>query len=146
MLIIALNLTPSVALCQIKDLNTQERVDALYKIYEQKKIYKKRLEELTDRYNRDARKCIKDIDSMNQIAIKMGERSEEYVSHNLDLQEGLLSSLKKQEKLEVENATLKAKKKKFFGIGFQLGGTYNFDKSKAEPYFGLGLSVNPIRF
>ena len=72
----------------------------------------------------------------------MGGASEEYVSHNLDLQEGLLGSLKKQEAQEVELAKLKAKRRKRFSIG-AFGG---YDVITQKPSVGGGLMVNLFTF
>ena len=78
------------------------------------------------------------MDSVTGIAVQMGVKSEEFVSHNLDLQEGLLSSLKRMEKQEIELATLKAKRKKRFGFGLYGG----YDVINQNPSFGIGLNYN----
>jgi len=106
---------------QTRSLNTPERVEALYKINEQRKMYYKQIQDCKSRYNAEVSKYEKALDSITSIAVQMGEKSEEFVSHNLDLQEGLLGSLKKQEQQEIELAKLKAKRKKRFGVGLYGG-------------------------
>lgn len=68
----------------------------------------------------------------------MGVKSEEFVSHNLDLQEGLLGSLKKQEEQEIELTKLKAKKVKRFGIGTYGG----YDVFTQRPSVGVSFNYN----
>jgi hypothetical protein len=58
---------------------------------------------------------------IQDLAVSLGEESSAFVDHNLDLQAGLLGSLKKQEQQEVELAKLKAKRPKRFGLGFYGG-------------------------
>lgn len=129
-------LTPCLSHSQTRSLNTQERVEALYKINEQRKEYYKQIQDCKNRYNAEVSKYEKALDSITSIAVQMGEKSEEFVSHNLDLQEGLLGSLKKQEQQEVELAKLKAKRKKRFGIGFY-GGYDAFHRN-----WSAGASLN----
>lgn len=115
-----------------------ERVTALYKINEQRKAYYKQIQDCKNRYNTEVSKYEKALDSVTSIAVQMGVKSEEFVSHNLDLQEGLLSSLKKMEKQEVELATLKAKRRKRFGFGLYGG----YDVINQNPSVGLSLNYN----
>jgi outer membrane protein W len=117
----------------VKDLNTPARVKALYEINEQRKAYKKQSQE-----------CEKDVEKVTDLAVSLGEESEKFLNHNLDLQGGLLTSLNKIENLEKENATLKAKKPKPFGIGVQIG--YGTNGADVKPYVGAGISYNFIRF
>ena len=117
----------------VKDLNTPARIKALYEINEQRKAYKLQSQE-----------CEKDVAKVTDLAVSLGEESEKFLNHNLDLQGGLLSTLDKIEKLEKENAVLKAKKPKPFGIGVQIG--YGTNGSDFKPYVGAGVSYNFIRF
>ncbi len=117
----------------VKDLNTPARVKALYEINEQRKSYKKQSQE-----------CAKDVEKVTDLAVSLGEESEKFLNHNLDLQTSLVSVLDKIEKLEKDNATLKAKKPKPFGIGIQIG--YGTNGSDFKPYVGAGVSYNFIRF
>ena len=117
----------------VKDLNTPARVKALYEINEQRKAYKKQSQE-----------CAKDVQKATDLAVSLGEESEKFLNHNLDLQGGLLTALEKIEKLEKDNSTLKAKKPKPFGIGVQIG--YGTNGSDVKPYVGAGISYNFIRF
>jgi len=123
---------------QTKDLNTAERVQALYKINEQRKVYYKQIQDCKSRYNTEVSKYEKALDSVVGIAVQMGVKSEEFVSHNLDLQEGLLGSLKKQEEQEVELTKLKAKRVKRIGIGGYAG----YDLMYTRPSFGVSLNYN----
>lgn len=115
-----------------------ERVQALYKINEQRKAYYKQIQDCKSRYNAEVNKYEKALDSVTSIAVSMGEKSEEFVSHNLDLQEGLLGSLKKQEAQEVELAKLKAKRVRRVGIGGYAG----YDLMNTVPSFGVSLNYN----
>jgi hypothetical protein len=63
----------------------------------------------------------KKFEQIQNLAVALGEESSAFVNHNLDLQAGLLGSLKKQEQQEVELAKLKAKRPKRFGLGFYGG-------------------------
>jgi hypothetical protein len=131
-------LIPYLSHSQTRDLNTKERVEALYKINEQRKAYYKQIQDCKSRYNAEVSKYEKALDSVTSIAVTMGEKSEEFVSHNLDLQEGLLGSLKKQEQQEVELAKLKAKKVRRFGIGAYGG----YDLLNSLPSVGVSLNYN----
>ena len=115
-----------------------ERVQALYKINEQRKAYYKQIQDCKSRYNAEVNKYEKALDSVTSIAVSMGEKSEEFVSHNLDLQEGLLGSLKKQEAQEVELAKLKAKRVRRVGIAGYAG----YDLMNTVPSFGVSLNYN----
>lgn len=123
---------------QTRSLNTKERVEALYKINEQRKVYYKQIQDCKSRYNAEVAKYEKALDSVTGIAIQMGVKSEEFVSHNLDLQEGLLGSLKKQEDLSIELEKLKSKKVKRFGIG----GYGGYDLINQRPSAGISLNYN----
>jgi t-SNARE complex subunit (syntaxin) len=115
-----------------------ERVQALYKINEHRKAYYKQIQDCKSRYNAEVNKYEKALDSITSIAVSMGEKSEEFVSHNLDLQEGLLGSLKKMERQEIELAKLKAKRVKSFGIGAYGG----YDLLHSVPSVGVSLNYN----
>jgi hypothetical protein len=131
-------LTHYSSLSQTKDLNTEERVEALYKINEQRKVYYKQIQDCTNRYNAEVSKYEKALDSVVDIAVQMGAKSEDFVSHNLDLQEGLLGSLKKQEQQEIELNKLKSKKVKRFGIG----GYGGYDLINRKPSAGVSFNYN----
>jgi len=77
------------------------------------------------------------LDSITKLALGLGADVKEYSSHNLDLQEGLLSSLKKQEKLDAEVARLKSRRHKW--VSFGAFGGYSID---LKPIFGAGAMVN----
>jgi len=124
MLIITLWLTAFHAHSQTKDLNSPERVAALYKINEQRKAYRDQIKH-----------CKKASDSLTKIAIELGDKSEEYASHNLDLQTGLVGLLKENADLELENQNLKSKKKKFISVGPYAG--YDVFKNN----YSAGISV-----
>ena len=115
---------PFHAQCQIKDLNSPERVASLYKINEQRKAYKKQIEH-----------CKNAVDSLTQIAVDMNLESKEYVSHNMDLQTGLIGLLKENSDLELENQKLRSNKKKFISVGPYAG----FDIFRSN--YSAGISV-----
>ena len=77
------------------------------------------------------------LDSITKLALGLGADVKEYSSHNLDLQEGLLSSLKKQEKLDAEITRLKSKRHKW--VSFGAFGGYDIN---LKPTFGAGVMVN----
>ncbi|NHM08017.1 hypothetical protein G4D82_12350 [Flavobacterium sp. CYK-4] len=133
------------AQCQTehKDLNSRERVEALYKINEQRKAYREQIKDCQRKANEQIAFYQRAIDSISKEAIDLGLESKEYVSHNLDLQEGLLSSLKKQEKIEVELATLKAKRKKRFGLGCSFG--WNL-LQRSDAFAGPSFNYDMISF
>jgi len=112
-------------------LNSPERVKALYQINEQRKAYRDQMKH-----------CKKAVDSLTKIAVKLGDRSNEYADHNLDLQSGLLGLIEQVHEKDVEIAKLKATKKKQFGIGLQAG----YNPMTGQPYGGGGVSWNPFRF
>jgi hypothetical protein len=114
----------------------------LYKINEQRKAYYKQIQDCKSRYNLEVSKYEKALDSVTGIAVTMGVKSEEFVSHNLDLQEGLLGSLKKQEQQEVEIAKLKSKKHRRFSVG-AFGG---YDPFLKKPTAGAGVMINLLTF
>jgi hypothetical protein len=104
-----------------KDLNSPERVKALYGIAVQHKELTKQVKDCQDRYNAEMQLFENKYKQIQDLAVSLGEESSAFVDHNLDLQAGLLGSLKKQERQEVELAKLKAKRPKRFGIGFYGG-------------------------
>lgn len=116
----------------VKDLNKYERVQALYKINEQRKFYRKQFEDCVSR-------CSRALDSITQVAIDMGIESKEFSSHNLDLQEGLLSSLKKQEEQEKKIIELESSKRKRISIGPYVG--YDFFQNKASGGISVQYSI-----
>ncbi len=104
-----------------KDLNSPERVKALYGIAVQHKELTKQVQDCQSRYNTEMQDYEKKFEQIQNLAVALGEESSAFVNHNLDLQAGLLGSLKKQEQQEVELAKLKAKRSKRFGLGFYGG-------------------------
>jgi hypothetical protein len=106
---------------QTKDLNSPERVEALYKITIQHRELTEQVKNCQDRYNEEMQSFEEKFNQIQNLAVTLGEESTAFVSHNLDLQEGLLGSLKKQEAQEVKLAKLESKNKKRFGIGFYTG-------------------------
>lgn len=100
-----------------KDLNSPERVKALYEITMQHRELTKQVQDCQNRYNSDMAGYEQKFEQIKSLAVALGQESSAFVSHNLDLQSGLLSSLAKQEKLEVENAVLKTKRTKRFALG-----------------------------
>ena len=106
---------------QTKDLNSPERVKALYGIAVQHSELTKQVQDCQNRYNSDMVEYEKKFEQIQSLAVALGAESSAFVDHNLDLQAGLLGSLKKQEQQEVEIATLKAKRPKRFGLGFYGG-------------------------
>ena len=83
----------------------------------------------------------KKFDQIQNLAVALGEESTAFVSHNLDLQEGLLGSLKKQEEQEVKLTKLESKNKKRFGIGFYAG----YDAINNQPSGGVSFHYTLIR-
>jgi hypothetical protein len=104
-----------------KDLNSPERVKALYGIAVQHKELTKQVKDCQNRYNAEMQSFENKYKQIQDLATSLGEESTAFVSHNLDLQEGLLGSLKKQEEQEVKLTKLESKNKKRFGIGFYTG-------------------------
>jgi hypothetical protein len=121
-----------------KDLNSPERVTALYKISMQHKELTKQVKECQSRYNTEMQAYEKSFEQIKSLAIALGEESSAFVSHNLDLQEGLLGSLKKQEQQEIELAKLKAKRTRRFGVGAYGG----YDLLNSVPSVGISLNYN----
>lgn len=121
-----------------KDLNSPERVKALYEITMQHRELTKQVQECRNTYNSEMSAYEDRFKQIQSLAVALGEESSAFVSHNLDLQAGLLSSLEKQEKLEVQNAELKAKRIKRFGIGTYGG----YDVFTQRPSAGLSLNYN----
>lgn len=109
---------------QTKDLNSPERVAALYKINEQRKAYREQIKH-----------CQKAVDSLTAVAVEMDLESKEYVSHNLDLQSGLIGLLKQSSDKDLEIEKLKNRKKKFFSVGPYAG----FDVFRTN--YSAGVSV-----
>jgi len=57
------------------------------------------------------------LDTISRAALDLGADVKEYSSHNLDLQQGLLSSLKKQEAYEVQIRELERRRHKWMQFG-----------------------------
>lgn len=125
-----------------KDLNSPERVKALYEITMQHKELTKQVASCKDKYNEDMANYEKSFKQIQSLAVALGEESSAFVSHNLDLQAGLLGLIEENKEQEVELATLKAKRKKRFSIGPYLG--YDFFQSKASG--GVGIQYTIIAF
>lgn len=126
---------------QTKDLNSPERVKALYGIAVQHSELTKQVQQCQDRYNLEMIEYEKKFDQIQNLAVALGEESTAFVSHNLDLQEGLLGSLKKQEEQEVKLTKLESKNKKRFGIGFYAG----YDAINNQPSGGVSFHYTLIR-
>ncbi len=126
---------------QTKDLNSPERVKALYGIAIQHKELTKQVKDCQDRYNAEMREFENKYKQIQDLAVALGEESSAFVNHNLDLQAGLLGSLKKQEEQEVKLAKLESKNKKRFGIGFYAG----YDAINKQPSGGISFHYTLIR-
>jgi hypothetical protein len=126
---------------QTKDLNSPERVKALYEITIQHKELTKQVQDCQNRYNVEMQDYEKKFEQIQNLAVALGEESSAFVNHNLDLQSGLLASLEKQEKQEVKIAKLEAKNKKRFGIGFYGG----YDAINNQPSIGISFHYTLIR-
>jgi hypothetical protein len=126
---------------QTKDLNSPERVKALYGIAIQHKELTKQVKDCQDRYNAEMIEFENKYKQIQDLAVALGEESSAFVNHNLDLQAGLLGSLKKQEEQEVKLAKLESKNKKRFGIGFYAG----YDAINKQPSGGISFHYTLIR-
>jgi SMC interacting uncharacterized protein involved in chromosome segregation len=126
---------------QTKDLNSPERVEALYKITIQHRELTKQVKDCQNRYNEEMQSFENKFNQIQSLAVALGEESSAFVSHNLDLQEGLLGSLKKQEEQEVKIAKLESKNRKRFGIGFYGG----YDVINNQASAGVSFHYTLIR-
>jgi SMC interacting uncharacterized protein involved in chromosome segregation len=126
---------------QTKDLNSPERVEALYKITIQHRELTKQVQDCQNRYNAEMQEFENKYKQIQELASSLGEESSAFVSHNLDLQAGLLSSLDKQEKQEVKIAKLEARDRKRFGIGLYGG----YDVINTQPSVGISFYYTLIR-
>jgi hypothetical protein len=126
---------------QTKDLNSPERVKALYEITIQHKELTKQVQDCQNRYNTEMQDYEKKFEQIQNLAIALGEESSTFVNHNLDLQAGLLGSLKKQEEQEVKLAKLEAKNRKRFGVGVYGG----YDVINSQPSAGISFHYTLIR-
>jgi hypothetical protein len=126
---------------QTKDLNSPERVKALYGIAIQHKELTKQVKDCQDRYNAEMREFENKYKQIQDLAVALGEESSAFVNHNLDLQAGLLGSLKKQEEQEVKLAKLESKNKKRFGLGLYGG----YDAINRQPSVGISFHYTLIR-
>lgn len=124
-----------------KDLNSPERVKALYEITIQHKELTKQVQDCQNRYNTEMQDYEKKFEQIQNLAIALGEESSTFVNHNLDLQAGLLGSLKKQEEQEVKLAKLEAKNRKRFGVGVYGG----YDVINSQPSAGFSFHYTLIR-
>lgn len=126
---------------QTKDLNSPERVEALYKITIQHKELTKQVKDCQNRYNTEMQEFENKYKQIHSLAVALGEESSAFVDHNLDLQAGLLGSLKRQEEQEVKLAKLEAKNKKRFGVGVYGG----YDVINSQPSAGISFHYTLIR-
>lgn len=125
-----------------KDLNSPERVKAMYQIVLQHQELTKQVKACKDQYNSDMAGYEEKFKQIQSLAVALGEESSAFVSHNLDLQAGLLNSLERQEKLEIKNAKLEAKRNRKWGIG-AYGGC---DLITQRPSVGISLNYNIYSF
>lgn len=121
-----------------KDLNSPERVQALYTISMQYIQLAKDVKECKETYNSQMAEHEARFKQIQSLSVALGEESSAFASHNLDLQEGLLSTMDKVEKLEVKNAKLESKVKRRFGIGAYGG----YDVLNSAPSVGVSLNYN----
>jgi hypothetical protein len=110
----------------------------LYGIAVQHKELTKQVKDCQDKYNAEMQSFENKYKQIQDLAVSLGEESSAFVDHNLDLQAGLLGSLKKQERQEIELAKLKAKRVKSFGIGAYGG----YDLLHSVPSVGVSLNYN----
>ena len=96
----------------------------------------KQVKDCQNRYNAEMAEYENKFKQIQELAIALGEESSQFVSHNLDLQAGLLNSLDKQEELEKKIIKLESKKKKRFGVG--LYGGYDVFNTR----WSAGASLN----
>lgn len=118
-----------------KDLNSPERVKALYEITMKLKAITGQIKDCQNKYNTDIKYLQKQSDSLTSIAVKMQGKSDEFLDHNLDLQAGILGLIKESEKQKSEIDLLKASKSKNFVIGAY--GGYDLIQQK----FSVGLAL-----
>jgi len=86
---------------------------------------------------------IKAADSCVVIVESQDKRLKEVIADNEKTASELRGLYDELGKLQVDNAVLKEKKPKPWGIGIQAGATYD---GKTKPYIGAGVSYNLIRF
>jgi hypothetical protein len=121
-----------------KDLNSPERVQALYTISMEYIQLSKDVKKCKETYNKEMAEHEARFKQIQSLSNALGEESSAFASHNLDLQEGLLSTMDKVEKLEVKNAKLESKVKRRFAIGLYGG----YDPIIQKPSVGLSLNYN----
>lgn len=121
-----------------KDLNSPERVEALYTISMQYIQLAKDVKQCKETYNKEMAEIQNRFKQIQSLSVALGEESSAFASHNLDLQEGLLSTMDKVEKLEVKNAKLESKVKRRFGIGAYGG----YDVLNSAPSVGVSINYN----
>jgi len=125
-----------------KDLNSPERVEALYTISMQYIQLAKDVKQCKETYNSQMAEHEARFKQIQSLSVALGEESSAFASHNLDLQEGLLSTMDKVERLEVKNAKLESKARRNFSIGPYAG----YDPITGRPSFGLGFQYKIISF
>lgn len=91
-----------------------------------------------DTYNKEMSEHEAKFKQIQSLSVALGEESTAFASHNLDLQEGLLGTMDKVEKLEVKNAKLESKVKRRVGIGCYVG----YDLMRTIPSIGVSLNYN----
>lgn len=124
-----------------KDLNSEERVKALYEITIQHQELTKQVQECQNKYNEEMADYEKRFNQIQSLAAALGAESSQFASHNLDLQAGLLSSLKQQEQQAVKVAKLEKKANKTVG----LGGAFGYDPITGSWRAVAGVTLNLIR-
>lgn len=125
-----------------KDLNSPERVEALYTISMQYIQLAKDVKQCKETYNKEMADIQNRFKQIQSLSVALGEESSAFASHNLDLQEGLLSTMDKVEKLEVKNAKLESKVRKNFSIGPYVG----YDPITQKESVGVGIQYKIISF
>lgn len=125
-----------------KDLNSPERVQALYTISMQYIQLAKDVKQCKETYNKEMADIQNRFKQIQSLSVALGEESSAFASHNLDLQEGLLNTMDKVEKLEVKNAKLESKAKRNFSIGPYVG----YDPITKKESVGLGIQYKIISF
>ncbi len=125
-----------------KDLNSPERVKALYTISMEYIQLAKDVKQCKETYNSQMAEHEARFKQIQSLSVALGEESSAFASHNLDLQEGLLSTMDKVEKLEVKNAKLESKVRKNFSIGPYAG----YDPITEKASVGVGVQLKIISF
>jgi vacuolar-type H+-ATPase subunit D/Vma8 len=102
----------------------------------------KDVKQCKETYNKEMADIQNRFKQIQSLSVALGEESSAFASHNLDLQEGLLNTMDKVEKLEVKNAKLESKAKRNFSIGPYVG----YDPITKKESVGLGIQYKIISF